>query len=38
MNRIIEKFTIYSHKKTAGELSGVGVEDSVLEAGEVTLF
>ena len=38
MNRIIEKFTIYSHKKTAGEVSGLNVEDSVLEAGEITLF
>ncbi len=38
MNTMIEKFTIYSHKKTAGEVSGLDVEASVLEAGEVTLF
>ena len=38
MNSMIEKFTIYSHKKTAGEVSGLDVEESVLEAGEITLF
>lgn len=38
MNKIIEKFTIFSHKKTAGEASGLAVEDAVLEEGEITLF
>ncbi|MDC7125664.1 MAG: hypothetical protein PQJ46_08850, partial [Spirochaetales bacterium] len=38
MNSIIERFTIYSHKKTAGAASGIAVEESVLDAGEVTLF
>lgn len=38
MNKIIDKFTIYSHKRIAGEAGGIEVEDSVLDAGEVTLF
>ncbi|HAK45016.1 MAG TPA: hypothetical protein DCO79_03730 [Spirochaeta sp.] len=38
MNRIIDRFTIFSHKKTAGEASGLKVEDAALEEGEVTLF
>jgi len=38
LNRIIERFTIYSHKRSAGELTGLDVEESALEAGEVTLF
>ena len=38
MNRIIEKFTIYSHKKAAEGFGDLDVEDSVLDAGEVTLF
>ena len=38
MNKIIEKFTIYSHKKTAADVSGFDVEDSALDAGEITLF
>jgi hypothetical protein len=38
LNNIIEKFTIYSHKRSAGEVSGLDVEKSALEAGEVTLF
>ena len=38
LDRIIEKFTIYSHKRSAGDISGLAVEESVLETGEVTLF
>ena len=38
LNKIIERFTIYSHKKSAGELTGLEVEESALDAGEVTLF
>ena len=38
MNGVIERFTIYSHKRSAGEVTGLMVEESALEAGEVTLF
>jgi hypothetical protein len=38
LNDIINRFTIYSHKKSAGEMSGLAVEQSALEEGEVTLF
>lgn len=39
LNGIIEKFTIFTHKKTASDLSGNVVEaEEVTESGEVTLF
>ncbi|MDC7226237.1 MAG: hypothetical protein PQJ61_05690 [Spirochaetales bacterium] len=38
MNRIINKFTIFSHKRTAGEVTGLNVEGAALEEGEITLF
>ena len=38
MNNIINRFTIYSHKKTAGEAGGFEVEEAVLDEGEITLF
>ncbi|MBI9107306.1 MAG: hypothetical protein JEZ04_11235 [Spirochaetales bacterium] len=38
LNKIIERFTIYSHKRSAGEVTGLNVEESALGAGEVTLF
>lgn len=38
LNKIIDRFTIYSHKKSAGDVSGLDVEESVLETGDVTLF
>ncbi len=38
LNTVIDKFTIYTHKKTAGDISGFEVEESALEAGEITLF
>ena len=34
---IIQRFTIFSHKKAAGDLAGFEVEEGV-EAGEITLF
>jgi hypothetical protein len=38
MNSIIERFTIYSHKKAAEGVGGINVEESALDAGDVTLF
>ena len=38
MNHIIDKFTIYSHKKTAGDAGGFNVEEAILDEGEITLF
>jgi methyl-accepting chemotaxis protein len=37
LKQIIERFTIFTHKQTAGEMAGFEVESGV-EAGEVTLF
>ena len=37
LQSIIERFTIFSHKKVAGNLAGFDVEDGV-SSGEVTLF
>jgi len=39
LNNIIEKFTIFTHKKTASDLAGAQVSSEVTaESGEVTLF
>ena len=40
LNGIIEKFTIFTHKKTASDLAGGNVEEveEITESGEVTLF
>ena len=40
LNNIIEKFTIFTHKKTASDLAGTIVEDleEIVDSGEVTLF
>ncbi|MBI9098981.1 MAG: hypothetical protein JEY91_10920 [Spirochaetaceae bacterium] len=40
LNSIIEKFTIFTHKKTASDLAGKIVEDleEIVDSGEVTLF
>jgi len=39
LNNIIEKFTIFTHKKTASDLAGTAVEsEEIAESGEVTLF
>lgn len=39
LNSIIEKFTIFTHKKTASDLAGTDVEaEEVVDSGEVTLF
>ena len=37
LQQIIQRFTIFSHKKAAGDLAGFDVE-SGMDAGEVTLF
>ncbi len=37
LKSMIERFTIFTHKKQAGELAGFDVEDGV-EAGEITFF
>lgn len=37
LREMIERFTIFTHKKTAGEIGRFDVEDGV-EAGEITLF
>lgn len=37
LQEIIKRFTIFTHKQTAGEIGGFAVEDGV-ESGEVTLF
>lgn len=39
INSIIEKFTIFTHKKTAADLTGTaGEAEEITESGEVTLF
>ena len=39
LNNIIQKFTIFTHKKTASDLAGAVVEaEETAESGEVTLF
>ena len=37
LRQMIERFTIFTHKKTAGEIGQFDVEDGV-KAGEITLF
>ncbi|GAB6089652.1 hypothetical protein [Spirochaeta dissipatitropha] len=36
--QLIERFTIYTHKKAASDLAGFVVDDQTAESGEVTLF
>ncbi len=38
ITQLIDRFTIYSHKKAAGKLSGMIMQDDSAESGEVTLF
>lgn len=38
LKSIISRFTIFTHKKTAGELGGFEVEDATAASGEVTFF
>ena len=37
-DKVIQSFTIYSHKRVAGDIGGLSVEQSELESGEVTFF
>ena len=38
LRRLIDQFTVYSHKKTAGAIGGFEVEEECSSEGELTLF
>lgn len=38
LQEIIERFTIFTHKQTAGEIGGFSVEGESAQSGEITLF
>jgi len=38
LQEIIERFTIFTHKQTAGAIGGFAVEEEAAKSGEITLF